>query len=40
MFLYFKETLEKYDRNFIILNGDNGKRLALAIKSIDKLLSK
>lgn len=40
MFLYFKETLEKYDRNFIILNGDNGKRLALAIKSIDKLLGK
>jgi NadR type nicotinamide-nucleotide adenylyltransferase len=40
MFLYFKETLEKYDKNFVTLNGDNGKRLALAIKSIDKLLDK
>ena len=40
MFLYFKETLEKYNKNFIILNGDNGERLALAIKSIDKLLDK
>ncbi len=40
MFLYFKETLKKYDKNFVTLNGDNGKRLALAIKSIDKLLDK
>lgn len=40
MFLYFKETLEKYDKKFVILNGDNGKRLGLAIKSIDKLLDK
>ena len=40
MFLYFKETLEKYKKNFVILNGDNKKRLKLAIKSIDKLLDK
>ncbi|MBT8293487.1 MAG: ATP-binding protein [Eudoraea sp.] len=38
MFLYFKETLEKYKKNFVILNGDNQKRLALATKFIDKLL--
>ena len=40
MFLYFKDTLEKYNRNFVILNGDNKKRLSQAIKSIDKLLDK
>lgn len=40
MFLYFKETLEKYNKNFVILNGDNKKRFKLAIKSIDKLLDK
>ena len=40
MFLYFKDTLEKYNKNFVILNGDNKKRLSLAIESIDKLLDK
>ncbi|WP_019669123.1 AAA family ATPase [Eudoraea adriatica] len=40
MFLYFKDTLEKYNKNFVILNGDNKKRLSQAIKSIDKLLDK
>ena len=40
MFLYFKDTLEKYNKNFVILNGNNKKRLSQAIKSIDKLLDK
>lgn len=40
MFLYFKETLEKYNKNFVILSGDNKKRFKRAIKSIDKLLDK
>ena len=40
MFLYFKETLEKYDRNFVILKGNKENRLALAIKFIDKLLDR
>lgn len=40
MFEYFKGTLEKYDRNFVILKGGKDKRLALAIKHIDKLLDK
>ncbi|WP_222981993.1 DUF4301 family protein [Flagellimonas meishanensis] len=38
MFAYFKETLEKYDRNFIILKGDKASRLSIAIEYIDKLL--
>lgn len=38
MFLYFKESLEKYDRNFITLRGDKATRLSTAIKYIDKLL--
>ncbi|MFC4220930.1 DUF4301 family protein [Flagellimonas marina] len=38
MFAYFKETLEKYHRNFIILKGDKASRLSTAIKHIDKLL--
>ncbi len=40
MFLYFKETLEKYNRNFIILKGAKQTRLATAIEHIDKLLKK
>ncbi len=40
MFLYFKETLEKYDRNFVILKGNKENRLTLAIKFIDKLLER
>lgn len=38
MFLNFKETLEKYDRNFVILKGDKTTRLKTAVKHIDKLL--
>ncbi|MFS4468752.1 AAA family ATPase [Maribacter sp. 2210JD10-5] len=38
MFSYFKNTLEKYNRNFIILTGDKKKRLQDAVEQIDKLL--
>ncbi|WP_276168262.1 ATP-binding protein [Zobellia alginiliquefaciens] len=38
MFDYFKETLQKYDRNFIILKGNRKERLETAVKHIDKLL--
>jgi len=38
MFIYFKETLEKYSRNFITLKGDKKERLTTAINHIDKLL--
>lgn len=40
MFLYFMETLKKYDRNFITLKGDKKTRLAQAIEAIDNLISK
>ena len=40
MFRYFKETLEKYGRNFIILKGNKKERLNCAIEHIDKLLKK
>ncbi len=40
MFLYFKETLEKYDRKFIILKGNKKERLAKATSYIDQLLKK
>ena len=40
MFLYFKETLEKYNRNFIILKGDKKARLKTAVEHIYKLLNK
>lgn len=40
MFLYFQETLERYNRNFIILKGDKKNRLAAAIMNIDKLIEK
>ncbi|MFK7812659.1 MAG: AAA family ATPase [Maribacter sp.] len=40
MFLYFKETLEKYNRNFITLTGNKKTRLQTAIAHIDKLLRK
>lgn len=39
MFLYFKETLEKYNRNFIILKGEKNTRFSTATKHIDKLLT-
>ncbi len=40
MFAYFKETLETYDRNFIILKGDKQTRLETAVSEIDKLIFK
>ena len=40
MFLYFKDTLEEYGRNFVILKGDTESRLAKAVEHIDKLLKK
>ncbi|WP_411029039.1 AAA family ATPase [Spongiimicrobium sp. 3-5] len=40
MFAYFKETLEKYKRNFVILKGNKSIRLQTAIQHIDKLLEK
>lgn len=40
MFLYFKKTLEKYDRNFVILKGNKSHRLQTAIHHINKLLKK
>jgi nicotinamide riboside kinase len=38
MFDYFKQTLLKYDRNFIILKGNKKERLNKAISHIDNLL--
>jgi len=38
MFLYFKDTLEKYNRNFVILKGDKRTRLKKAVQHIDNLL--
>ncbi|MGJ8715008.1 MAG: AAA family ATPase [Maribacter stanieri] len=38
MFNYFKDTLEKYDKNFITLKGSKKQRLAKAINHIDTLL--
>jgi NadR type nicotinamide-nucleotide adenylyltransferase len=38
MFSYFRDALEKNQRNFIILKGDRETRLKAAIKHIDKLL--
>ncbi len=40
MFQYFKDTLEKYNRNFVILKGDKKSRLKTAVEHIDKLLKK
>ncbi|MFK5973895.1 MAG: ATP-binding protein [Flavobacteriaceae bacterium] len=39
MFTYFKATLEKYNRNFVILKGDKKTRLRTAVEYIDKLLN-
>ncbi len=38
MFAYFKETLEKHNRNFVILKGDKKTRLEKAVSEIDKLV--
>lgn len=40
MFIYFKETLEKYNRNFITLTGNKKTRLQTAVEHIDQLLRK
>ncbi|ASV30481.1 AAA family ATPase [Maribacter cobaltidurans] len=40
MFEYFRATLEKYNRNFIILKGNKKERLKLAVEHIDNLLGK
>ncbi len=40
MFRYFKDTLEKNNRNFIILEGDKKTRLKIAVEHIDNLLKK
>ncbi len=40
MFTYFKNTLEKYNRNFILVEGNKRKRLQIAVEHIDKLLKK
>ena len=39
MFEYFKDTLEKYDRKFVILKGDKKTRLKTAVQHIDNLLT-
>jgi NadR type nicotinamide-nucleotide adenylyltransferase len=38
MFSYFRQTLEKYDRKFVILKGDKKTRLKTAVEHIDNLL--
>lgn len=40
MFTYFKDTLEKYGKNFIILKGNEKERLEKAINHIDTLLNR
>lgn len=40
MFNYFKDTLEKYGKKFIILKGNKKQRLEKAINHIDTLLNK
>ncbi len=39
MFAYFKETLEKYGRNFVTLKGVRERRLQTAIQHIEKLIA-
>ena len=39
MFSYFKNALEKYQRDFVILSGDKPTRLKTAILHINKLLN-
>jgi len=40
MFAYFKETLDKYQRPYVLLKGDKKIRLATAVAKIDALLAK
>tara|TARA_R110002050_G_scaffold110892_3_gene223601 strand:+ start:10808 stop:11371 length:564 start_codon:yes stop_codon:yes gene_type:complete len=39
MFQYFKDTLDKYNRKYVLLKGDKNTRLKTAIQHINKLLS-
>ena len=39
MFQYFQDTLEKYNRKYILLKGDKNTRLKTAIHHINKLLN-
>jgi len=39
MFQYFKETLDRYNRKYILLTGDKNTRLKTAIQHINKLLN-
>tara|TARA_R110000868_G_scaffold79232_3_gene225512 strand:- start:1389 stop:1952 length:564 start_codon:yes stop_codon:yes gene_type:complete len=39
MFQYFKDTLDKYNRKYVLLKGDKNIRLKTAIQHINKLLS-
>lgn len=39
MFQYFKNSLVKYNRNFIILKGDKKTRLATAIDAINNIMA-
>lgn len=38
MFKAFKDALERYDRNYIVLKGNKKQRLELAVQHIDKLI--
>ncbi|WP_417443100.1 AAA family ATPase [Joostella sp.] len=38
MFSYFKDALDTYDRNYVLLKGDLETRLKIAIKHVDKLI--
>jgi hypothetical protein len=40
MFAYFRDTLEKYQRNFVILKGTAEERKDRAIELIDNLLKR
>jgi len=39
MFAYFKDTLEKYQRPYVLLSGGKKERLAQAVSEIDRLLA-
>lgn len=40
MFYAFKEAVEKYDRNYIVIKGDKEERLQNAIRAVDGILAK
>ena len=39
MFAYFRDTLEKYQRPYVLLSGGKKERLAQAVSEIDQLLA-